>query len=182
MRLGRIIQERRQDRRRGFAAYPRNANRWQWTRLLAARKLGKTAGTSFPTIGGETSLRWRVLRCINIVWAICMWRILVFAFVAAEGCSRKGREAPNAGNPQRKSHDDSSLLSKASRAEHGTSAHAATWHLGRHKLGRRSRPGRLRFTFADGRSPRQNSRSSDLQHVGRDFLWVGTILRGRAAQ
>src|SRR5437868_300991 len=106
-----------------------------------------------------------------------MWRILVFALVAAAGCSRQGPdEAPKAINPQGEKPVDPSVFIKQSveglRTQ--TSTHAATWHLGKEANWAADQDtGRIRFTFADG-----TNAEGELQIIGTYNTLDGTFLWG----
>lgn len=106
-----------------------------------------------------------------------MWRILVFALVAAAGCSRQGADdASTAANPQGEKPVDPNVFIKQSveglRTQ--TSTHAATWHLGEEaKWAADQDNGRIRFTFADG-----TIAEADFQIVGTYNTLDGTFLWG----
>jgi hypothetical protein len=106
-----------------------------------------------------------------------MWRILVFAFVAAVGCSRQGPdEAPKAINTQVEEPVDPSIFIKQSveglRTQ--TSTHAATWHLGEEANWAADQDtGHIRFTFKDG-----TIAEAALQIVGTYNTQDGTFLWG----
>jgi hypothetical protein len=106
-----------------------------------------------------------------------MWRIRVFALVAAAGCSRRTPDdAPKAINPQGEKPVDSAVFIKQSveglRTQ--TSTHAATWHLGEEANWAADQDtGRIRFTFADG-----TIAEAELQIVGTYNTQDGTFLWG----
>jgi hypothetical protein len=109
--------------------------------------------------------------------ALQMWRIMIFALVAALGCSRQvPNEAPQTTNAQEERPVDPQSFIQQSveglRAQ--TSAHATSWHLGEEANWEVDQDaGRIKFTFADG-----TIAEAELQIVGTYNTLDGTFLWG----